>query len=1435
MATYELTSPTGQRFRVTAPDTASEQEVMSFFRTQSQQQAEQPQYAVPDYMARVLDEGGVDESTRTRLLNTGITPGTAPEWAAAHIQANKSRGQEVSQRQQEAIFDLYKRESGRTDLSSRDFLQEIRTRQQQEEFETLPGRATVAAKRVFQMGTDIGANTIGMIAPETGQALAERGEEVFGTATAPNAAREFGLNLGPEALKLVAAASLGPSGLATFYGTQGAGSTRRKISQLRDQGKDISTTRELLTAGAVGGVEAVSGFVGGKIFKSMGSVVRGLSPEVRQLLNRGDKKVIWSIIKQALSLTGHGAAEGGEEGITQGIENKILQGVDPEVALTDGMAEAGLMGFVLSPFGAHGIGINAETNVSEDTQTQTQISQESIPVSKQLPSPVQFAEREVETAKQQLEAAKASNQVAGPERVFQVTPEGQIGTEEQLRAQQQEQQPQAQEQSPTQEVQPEQFFETTPEKGTIPTERRTHSEERAHIDKLIAEGNTELAQQEITRLRKEVRMDPKGTGLLNDTAWNNDLKEQIPAEPVKGQSPRLVASADFANLGLLNTVQGHQAADIELSRVAEVANKVFGEGNVYRTGGDELSVMFPEGTKRGEARRLLRQFEKEVGTSKIVPTASTFISTGLADVKSQADLETSLKTAEDEAEARKAAVKTRLGEPTSISKDEAARLAQEAKQQPFAEQEQVRRATIKERFQAVKEAEVKLQQEKQRYAKARTEIASAPPLEGTDHKSKFRLPTAIEEWITPLSSRIRKISPRIFNRLMRMEFDSGVTRETLKRELHQSADKLTEALGGRGSDKYRQFTQAVFNNDQQTARELLPPELRPELDKFFTTFRNLFDNMRSAGITIGDLGENYWPRYVKNYKEFKKVFGDDLSIFEEAWDTARRLKGKRVLSSNEKAEIANSVVQGYGPRKPGQTGISNARQRTISQLNSSMLGSYVDPFEAAFRYIDATAYAAERSKFLGKNAQDPDSINESVGALISKESENLSPDQQDQLHDLLAARFTADILKPSAWSRNFKQIVYLSTLGQFRSALTQLTDAAFTAANYGVKATVKGIKSSWGLTDREHRIVMEDMGIHDHGEEFKDVGKLARATDWVMRKTGFKIIDRFGKETRANAALESLKTSAIKPGSKGYKQFESTYRPILGDEFDSTAKDLREGKITENVKYLTFLEVTRLQPVVTSQMPARYLQMPNGRIFYTLKTFTLTQLDLLRNDIGTKLATKGQRRAGLNNLARYLTYYGLVGLGIDLLKDLIRGEKPTPDTIPDRVIDTMLGLIGLNRYTTEKAWSKPSEAAINFVAPPLSWIDYPWQDLTSNSAGLRSIRHIPIIGELLYYWAPFGRGFQLNKEERVRDYRKRLEDLRTEAKTALRNNDMDLVRSLLMIYNERRKQGPGDGRKTSLGISDLRSDIRRGGEEPTFGEKAVNRLKTKVGIPVGSK
>lgn len=943
-----------------------------------------------------------------------------------------------------------------------------------------------------------------------------------------------------------------------------------------------------------------------------------------------------------------------------------------------------------------------------------------------------------------------------------------------------------------------------PKKETLQKQSPISEDERVTLRRELAETKKKYMEEAAAR-----RTDPL-TGAANLVAYDEDTSRVFKEADATNEHVA-VAESDLGNFKVANDELGHEVGDKLLQAEAESIREALRmpeqkgrpadyPGSIgYRIGGDEFPALLRNVSDPKVAESVLQRASeifdkkaKEIIGDRLPKEAYPFISWGV-EIRKPGDTRT-VKELRHAAEAQVIPNKNKIKRERGVPETREGL-------QKFIEQ---RKAMAK---------------------RARASVEKAAPLEGTAHAR--RVPKFIEGLLTPLASRVRDLSPRLFDRLMRMEYSTGRKREKMKRDLHDPAARLTESLGGKNSDQYRAFKKAVLNGDFDAVYKMLPTERHGDFDAFVkNTFPGLLEEMQKQGVNAGRL-DNYWPRFIKDYKAFDAIYGDDKGRFEEAWDMARDIKGKRLLTAAEKAEIANSVIQGYGPVKIGALGMPNARERSIESVSDEQLDHYLDPLEAAFRYIDGATYAAERAKFMGK-AKTAEQLPQTMGRIVQEEisNEKLDKDAQQELIDLLTTRFQADMLVMPKAARNFKQMIYLSTLGQFRSAVTQVTDAAITAAQHGIPSTISGIKKALRIGPAEKRFIMEEIGIHDHGEEFKDVGKIAKLTDTVLRWTGFKTMDRFGKEGRINGAWDAMQAAAKDENSSAFKELEREYKPVFGEkEWASTVEDLKAGRKTENTRYMLFLDVAKVQPLTMSQMPEKYLKMSSGRILYALKTFTLTQLDMVRRDMVRDALTPGRRRVGLAKLGRYVFLLTLLGFSKDLLVDLIRGKTVKADDMPARSMDAMLATVGLNKYTVDNAAKEPSKAAMNFLAPPISWIDGTWKDITtggmkksagddeSKFAGLNTVRSLPVIGELLYFWSPLGRGFHMEKDKANQEYNSKLAELRKEAEIAMQEGDADSAQFLMQIYNERRRNGP-DGQqaarpKPRITIATVREGLHR--------------------------
>ena len=190
----------------------------------------------------------------------------------------------------------------------------------------------------------------------------------------------------------------------------------------------------------------------------------------------------------------------------------------------------------------------------------------------------------------------------------------------------------------------------------------------------------------------------------------------------------------------------------------------------------------------------------------------------------------------------------------------------------------------------------------------------------------------------------------------------------------------------------------------------------------------------------------------------------------------------------------------------------------------------------------------------------------------------------------------------------------------------------------------------------------------------------------AFKWSGFRAVDRLGKETLINRAFTNH-VKAIKT-EKGLAEFRKKWTPSFGDDMPDLIEALKKGDMESNdVKLLLWHELSDMQPVSLSEMPLKYLQNPNGRTFYMLKTFTLKQFDVMRRDgIQLTKAMKPKRDSmqriikdkktdmpilepdllkraeGYKNLTTYAMYFTAGGVTSDVIKDLINGKEVSMDS-----------------------------------------------------------------------------------------------------------------------------------------------------------------------------
>ena len=605
------------------------------------------------------------------------------------------------------------------------------------------------------------------------------------------------------------------------------------------------------------------------------------------------------------------------------------------------------------------------------------------------------------------------------------------------------------------------------------------------------------------------------------------------------------------------------------------------------------------------------------------------------------------------------------------------------------------------------------------------------------------------ELLTPISSRLRRINPILETGLRKMEF---AVNQRVYKDM-QSVLPLINGSKKMGKIDNELFSLARLNGDREVYEALARKYgLEDQLKATEKTIADIRIRANEVGMDMPKR-DNYFTRIVKNPDGYIAWWRSN-----EDWGKINRLieaeaekKGIKVTDlwkDKEKvASIINNYVRGYG-NKTVLGAPSFAKGRKINVLDEELAKFYESSDEALTKYIIRMNDEIEARRFFGKKADGDADIEDSIGAYVLKlvADNKIKPQQQDEVSDILKSRFQRGSMNGAL--DLYRNLEYISTMGNPISAVTQIGDFAWSLYDNGFFRTAKAALGKKKITREE---IGFDQSIMN---EFTRDTMSGKAVSNVFKITGLDKLSRLGQETMVNANFAKYKKRA----QQGDPGLEGTLARLFDPaEADLAMKEFAEGKVTERTKFVVFNRLLDFQPLTKSEMPQVYLERPNGRLFYMLKTFTLKQYDIARREAFDKIATSEPKQVavGMKNLIHLAAVFMLANATADEIKDLILGREAEPS---DRLIDNLYRLIGASKFDIYQAREDGiGTATMRKLLFPASIIDRAYRDITNMIEGreyergelegekykLESTQTIPLGGKLYYWW--FGRGAQ--KEE----------------------------------------------------------------------------------------
>ena len=571
---------------------------------------------------------------------------------------------------------------------------------------------------------------------------------------------------------------------------------------------------------------------------------------------------------------------------------------------------------------------------------------------------------------------------------------------------------------------------------------------------------------------------------------------------------------------------------------------------------------------------------------------------------------------------------------------------------------------------------------------------------------------AWDELMAPLQQVIRLNSQKIGNLMREYEYRSAVNTADTQTKTQPFLEYTTRLLKKEKNPeikaKYLDFQDALNNGQFKTALKI-SDEYFPQISKQFRkskegkegTIVTLLDDIHKRALASGmKIGRrvNFFPRVIKDLEGIQEAVGTaGVSIAEKALAKIAKKKGVEVdeLDDNVVSEVYNRIIAG------SKTGLPTKRtgaSRTIQEVTPKLREFYHDAPTALTIYTQRMEKEIAKRQFFNqqnslKKAEGTDTIDlsGSIGEMLAKMRRNgeLNHVQEDNLRALLTARFEGGETAMNGTLAKVRDIQYMATLANFRSATIQLADVGSSVYVNGLGNTIKeiatGIKGS--------RLKPEDIGLLNRTSmEFGTTDGFSKALDATMRGSLFTKIDRSGKRIFINASYAKYQKIAQKNPDAFVKKWDE----VFGDDTVKLMETLQKGEIDDNVKLMLWNELSEVQPISLSEMPAAYLNSPNGRVFFAMKSYMLKQLGLVRKDI-VEQYRKGNKSEALVNAARYSLIMGTANATVQDVRNYVKSGFDTEgmtvdftdastfaDTASDAWVQSLMDIMFLSKYQKER-------------------------------------------------------------------------------------------------------------------------------------------------------
>jgi len=545
----------------------------------------------------------------------------------------------------------------------------------------------------------------------------------------------------------------------------------------------------------------------------------------------------------------------------------------------------------------------------------------------------------------------------------------------------------------------------------------------------------------------------------------------------------------------------------------------------------------------------------------------------------------------------------------------------------------------------------------ERNAKQNAEIDTlgANPRTVRNAEGKVR---ATQTFGNKLIKRVDQISPRLAVAMRKV--DVVASRRT-NAAIQDMGDWLENPAITRAFEKSPTFRTAVMNLDRVKMDRVVPGSAEIYDRVVAPRLMAQGQALRTQGI---ETLEDFHPREVRDIAKVRKALGrEQRGELTLALAKAKSDKGGQDLKEDEIAAVIGRFIGG----RP----IKQDRTRRIKEVTEASERFYVNPRSALIDNVSSFERDIQTQQFFKQTLGEDVALrgvlpNGQVGRVLARsmESGDLSADDIQEAARLVSIAFGVGRQGPSGVVRTAKNAITLSTLGfnPFAS-ITQLGDPFINVARFGSDSLKQFIPGKGGQFAAD----AYNAGVRELSSEARTPEGLARVVRRGLKAAGFEQLDRKFSKQGTKAAFSRRQKQA----NKNPEKFEKDMTELFGaQDAARLTDDIRANRMSDDIASLVANDVADVRPLSNLDLPVSYSKFPNGRLAFSLLSWSINQLNFVRNNAlnimeqgaktgSTKMIAKGAKTLALMT-ALFAAGGGVSSTGKDLIRTTLSGEPFDP-------------------------------------------------------------------------------------------------------------------------------------------------------------------------------